>query len=94
MITGWPPGLMQDDCKKLSQWLSTRVDALHVHRINMEKQVMPSLEATRLNNCWIVRPVGQLGTCGWIKGKPWMAAYSNAKAAERAIQLCAHKVFK
>jgi hypothetical protein len=39
VITGWPPGLMQDDCKKLSQWLSTRVDARHVHRINMEKQM-------------------------------------------------------
>jgi hypothetical protein len=30
---------MQDDCKKLSQWLSTIVDALQVHRINMEKQM-------------------------------------------------------
>lgn len=39
MITGWPPGLMQDDCKKLSQWLSTRVDARHVHRINVGKQM-------------------------------------------------------
>lgn len=25
--TGWPPGLLQDDCKGLSRWLSTRLDA-------------------------------------------------------------------
>ena len=30
--TGWPAGLMQDDCKKLSQWFASRVDARHVVR--------------------------------------------------------------
>lgn len=25
--TGWPPGLLQDDCKGLSKWLSNRPDA-------------------------------------------------------------------
>lgn len=30
--TGWPPGLLQDDCKKLSRWLASRLDARHVVR--------------------------------------------------------------
>lgn len=30
--TGWPPGLLQDDCKKLSQWFASRIDARHVVR--------------------------------------------------------------
>ena len=25
--TGWPPGLLQDDCKGLSKWLSNQPDA-------------------------------------------------------------------
>jgi len=25
--TGWPPGMLQDDCRELSIWLSTRLDA-------------------------------------------------------------------
>ena len=27
--TGWPPGLLQDDCYALARWLSSRSDALH-----------------------------------------------------------------
>lgn len=26
--TGWPPGLLQDDCRGLSAWLAARPDAL------------------------------------------------------------------
>ncbi len=25
--TGWPPGMLQDDDKKLSKWLSHRIDS-------------------------------------------------------------------
>ena len=25
--TGWPPGMLQDDCGKLSQWLANRIDS-------------------------------------------------------------------
>ncbi len=32
MKTGWPPGMLQDDCRELSKWLSTRVDSRHVAR--------------------------------------------------------------
>lgn len=24
---GWPPGMLQDDCRKLSIWLANRVDS-------------------------------------------------------------------
>lgn len=30
MTTGWPPGLMQDDCRALSRWFASRLDARHV----------------------------------------------------------------
>lgn len=25
--TGWPPGLLQDDCRALSRWFASRMDA-------------------------------------------------------------------
>jgi hypothetical protein len=31
--TGWPPGLLQDDCKKLSRWFASRIDARWVVRM-------------------------------------------------------------
>lgn len=30
--TGWPPGLLQDDDRKLSMWLASRLDARVVVR--------------------------------------------------------------
>lgn len=30
--TGWPPGLLQDDCSELSRWFASRMDARHVVR--------------------------------------------------------------
>lgn len=30
--TGWPPGLLQDDDKKLSRWFASRLDAREVVR--------------------------------------------------------------
>lgn len=45
------------------------------------------LEATHLReNRWAVRPIGALGTCGWIDGKPWNVIYVNASNAEAAIR--------
>ena len=38
--TGWPPGLLQDDDKKLSQWLASRPDARRIVR-----QVAHEIEA-------------------------------------------------
>lgn len=32
MKTGWPPGLLQDDCRKLHKWFANRVDARWVVR--------------------------------------------------------------
>lgn len=32
--TGWPPGMLQDDSKKLSKWLASKPDArLHVREV-------------------------------------------------------------
>jgi len=32
-MTGYPPGLMQDDDPRLSKWFATRLDARHIVRI-------------------------------------------------------------
>ena len=36
--TGWPPGLLQDDCKGLSKWLSNKPDAKRRVREALDKK--------------------------------------------------------
>lgn len=44
------------------------------------------LEATHLNGrLYAVRPKGQLGTCGWVKGKAWSVRYITALSPSAAI---------
>lgn len=33
IITGWPPGLLQDDSRPLSRWLAGRADAWRLARL-------------------------------------------------------------
>jgi hypothetical protein len=40
MTTGWPPGLLQDDERKLSRWLASRPDALYQLRENMKQDII------------------------------------------------------
>lgn len=40
--TGWPPSLMQDDCRPLSRWFASRLDARWVVR-----KVCAEIAATR-----------------------------------------------
>ena len=48
---------------------------------------MMQLEATHLRgNLWAVRPVGQLGTCGWSP-KPWTVIYVTARSALEAVRI-------
>ena len=42
------------------------------------------LEATRLRNCWAIRPKGQLGSMGWYP-KPWAVQFVKANSADEAI---------
>lgn len=43
------------------------------------------LEATELRDRrWAVRPIGQLGTCGWFP-KAWTVQYVKANTAAEAI---------
>jgi hypothetical protein len=37
------------------------------------------------NNMWAVRPVGALGTHGWIDGKAWAVVYIRANTEKQAI---------
>lgn len=43
------------------------------------------LEATRLSNCWAVRPKGALGTMGWSP-VPWTVVYVKAATESDAIR--------
>ena len=36
--TGWSPGMLQDDCRELSKWLSTRLGARYLVVQNMNKK--------------------------------------------------------
>lgn len=42
MTTGWPAGLMQDDCTKLAKWFASRLDARYV--IKQQWGLMPELK--------------------------------------------------
>jgi len=37
------------------------------------------LDATRLREKWAIRPIGAIGTCGWIDGVPWTVSYVKRK---------------
>jgi hypothetical protein len=39
----------------------------------------------RADNRWAVRPIGQLGTCGWVCGFHWNVVYVTASSAEVAV---------
>ena len=45
MTTGWPPGLLQDDSRKLSDWFASRVDAHWTVR-----QVCAEIERNRMTD--------------------------------------------
>lgn len=52
------------------------------------------MEAMRLrDNQWVVRPKGCLGTCGWSKGRPWIAVFVKARNAEEAMRKAEDKVW-
>lgn len=51
MKTGWPPGLLQDDCRPLSIWLSSRIDSRHVAR--MAAKEIKMTDAERMTKAYI-----------------------------------------
>ncbi len=65
--TGWPPGLLQDDCKKLSQWFASRINARHVVRQvcseirqkRMEKEMSDKQPETQGYGIWDMNIDGQ-----------------------------------
>lgn len=47
---------------------------------------LDELEAMHLRgNRYAVRPIGQLGTCGW-RPRPWTVIYVNARSTADAIR--------
>jgi hypothetical protein len=47
--TGWPPGLLQDDCRGLSKWLASRPDARR--RVREAVAALEQPEQERGPNC-------------------------------------------
>lgn len=46
--TGWPPGMLQDDDRRLSRWLASRPGARHQVRKNIMEMTDKQTEALRL----------------------------------------------
>ena len=51
--TGWPPDLLQDDCRKLFRWFANRIDARWVLRQTLKSKDMNITIYTKSNcpNC-------------------------------------------
>jgi hypothetical protein len=56
MKTGWPPGLLQDDDRGLSRWLSSRPDARYQLRMNMKLEQLFTAEELALIDSGEYRP--------------------------------------
>jgi glutaredoxin 3 len=59
MKTGWPPGLLQDDCRKLFRWFADRIDARWVLRQTLKGKRMNITIYTKANcpNCTIAKAI-------------------------------------
>jgi len=56
--TGWPPGLLQDDCKGLSKWLSNRPDAKRRVREALAEQPAQQEPVEKDNSNYRLDPPG------------------------------------
>lgn len=61
--TGWPPGMLQDDCGELNKWLASRLDARQVVRNNIigERAVQAEREQLLLDALIFGTAVSQVG---------------------------------
>ena len=51
------------------------------------------LEALHLRDRkYAVHPVGTVGTCGWIDGKPWQVVFVTASSAADAVRKATRKL--
>lgn len=65
--TGWPPYLLQDDCRKLFRWFADRIDARHTLR-----NVLKAVKQTTYPNCPHCRGLGYDASgllCACVKEK-------------------------
>ena len=52
-ITGWPPGLLQDDCRALAQWMSSRPDALYRLRELYAEEAEQTTVREMIEGAWL-----------------------------------------
>jgi hypothetical protein len=53
--------------------------------LNKTKLVAVSIARATCKQRWAVRPIDQLGTCGWVCGSHWEVVYVTAATAEEAV---------
>jgi hypothetical protein len=53
--------------------------------INAQRRKMKWVAENLRDNRWVVRPEGQLGTCGWSPA-PWTAMFVTAKSEAEALR--------
>lgn len=79
MKTGWPPGLLQDDDKKLSQWFASRIDARwQVRRVCEEierERVMKDTLPPMMTDADITSVFEAMESA---RDKPWFIRYGRA----------------
>jgi hypothetical protein len=65
MMTGWPPGLLQDDCSGLSRWFASRPDARYLVR---QQTTEPKMKIPPQVNAddWLPESEPDTGTKDWL----------------------------
>lgn len=71
MSTGWPAGMMQDDCRQLSKWLATRPNAKQEAR-----EAAQNIMSTELD-CYGMTPEERAEFDEWLERVPKISATSQ-----------------
>ena len=82
--TGWPPGLLQDDCRALSRWFESRLGA--------KRQVRENMMAMNMSYCRFENTLEALRECNEAlagSNNPLdELSEAEGKAARRLFKLC------
>jgi hypothetical protein len=56
MKTGWPPGLLQDDDRKLSRWFAGKPDARYQLRKSMKEDIIKMAREAGIKDAFLAKP--------------------------------------
>ena len=82
--TGWPPGLLQDDCRALSKWFASRLGS--------PQQIKEKTMAMNMSYCRFENTLAALRECRDALSESCdplsELSESEKKAAERLFKMC------